>query len=146
IRTPKALNNLAQGNTLGERASRTYPERVEYDFRGRQEPISPFRGERSHFIASFPRVLPWAKLFNAFGVRTEFSHRLYAEVVLTSFRVRTYCHHESTRQPGHDKNEGSGRAVSKVFRTLDTSGHDSRIQHGLYRRHRRQCGAACPAK
>jgi hypothetical protein len=36
--------------------------------------LNPFRVRG--FIASFPRVLPWAKLFNAFGVRTEFSHTL----------------------------------------------------------------------
>jgi hypothetical protein len=66
--TPKALNNLAQGNTLGKRTTCTYPERVEYDFRGFGSLISLFQSDES-LIVPCPRVLPWAKLFNAFGVR-----------------------------------------------------------------------------
>jgi NAD(P)-dependent dehydrogenase (short-subunit alcohol dehydrogenase family) len=42
--------------------------------------VSPLQGEES-LIASCPRVLPWAKLFNAFGVKTEYSHDLSCVVI-----------------------------------------------------------------
>ena len=45
--TPKALNNLAQGNTLGKKqTSRFYPERVEYVIAGGSS-ILPLQGDES---------------------------------------------------------------------------------------------------
>jgi hypothetical protein len=39
-------------------------------------------------MVAFPRVLPWAKLFYAFGVRTEYSHRLWSDRVREALEVR----------------------------------------------------------
>jgi hypothetical protein len=64
--TPKALNNLAQDNILGNaQIIPSYPERVlrkrRIDFRL----FYPF-GVRNKFFCD-SAGLPWAELFNAFG-------------------------------------------------------------------------------
>ena len=43
-----------------------HPERVKYANRDHRNHIQPFQGRNGSLL--FPRVLPWAKLFNAFGV------------------------------------------------------------------------------
>jgi hypothetical protein len=69
--TPKAFSNLAQGNTLGGGGA-PEPTLKALNIDPRAKPtteriIKPLQGTRS-LGGSDPRVLPWAKLENAFGV------------------------------------------------------------------------------
>src|SRR5439155_3041410 len=73
--TPKAFSNLAQGNTLG-RGGASEPTLKALNIDPMQnlqlnELSKPLQGTRSLGVSD-PRVLRWAKLENAFGVRRLF--------------------------------------------------------------------------
>ena len=71
--TPKALPNLAQGNTLelGGASDATLKALNNDSMQTSIRIIKPFQGIEFLKISD-PRVLPWAKLGNAFGVKGVF--------------------------------------------------------------------------
>jgi hypothetical protein len=88
--TPKVCNRLAQGNALG-----TVPLQIDKALKGRNNKLfctscAALTGLDNDCAKSIPRALPWADLFDAFGVAEQTITRIpYASVSMAPFLQRT---------------------------------------------------------